>query len=118
MSRRPYFGDFNNQPCPSNYSDLTNDYDDDGTPIGADLADNEGVGYAVIPNDENNNDDSISSDIEHPQTIFCKLKEWTEWAMKMKKGILKEFNLKLKEWNKTIQEWTTKSYLLREKGIA
>ena len=24
-------GDFNDQPIPSTYSDLTNDYDDDGT---------------------------------------------------------------------------------------
>ena len=36
------FGDFNDQPIPSTYSALTNDYDDDGTQIDADLTDNEG----------------------------------------------------------------------------
>ena len=46
------FGDFNDQPIPSTYSDLTNDYDDDGTQIDAAITDNEGVEYAVVPNDE------------------------------------------------------------------
>ena len=31
------FGDFNDQPIPSTYSDITNDYDDDGTQIDAAL---------------------------------------------------------------------------------
>ena len=48
------FGDFNDQPIPSTYSDLTNDYDDDGTQINAALTDNKVVEYAVVPNDENN----------------------------------------------------------------
>ena len=43
------FGDFNDQPIPSTYSDLTNDYDDDGTQIDADLTDNKGVEDAVVP---------------------------------------------------------------------
>ena len=34
------FGDFNDQPIPPTYSDLTNDYDDDGTQIYAALKDN------------------------------------------------------------------------------
>ena len=60
------FGDFNFQPIPSNYSDLTNDYDDDGTQIDADLTDNKGVEDAVVPNDEKNNEDSLASDIDPP----------------------------------------------------
>ena len=39
--------------------------------------------YAVIPNDEKNDEDSLASDIDPPQTIFWKLKEWIEWAMKL-----------------------------------
>ena len=38
------FGYFNDQPIPSTYSDLTNDYDDDGNQIDAALSDNKGVG--------------------------------------------------------------------------
>ena len=57
------FGDFNDQPIPSTYSDLTNDYDYDGTQIDAELTNNEGVEYAVVPNDENNDGDSLASDI-------------------------------------------------------
>ena len=34
------FGGFNNQPIISTYSDFTNDYDDDGTPIDDALAEN------------------------------------------------------------------------------
>ena len=37
------FGDFNDHPIPSTYSDITNYYDGDGTQIDADLTDNEGV---------------------------------------------------------------------------
>ena len=57
------FGDFNDQPIPSTYSDLTNDYDDDGTQINAFLTDSEGVEDAGVTNNENNNDDSLASDI-------------------------------------------------------
>ena len=60
------FGDFNNQPIPSTYSDLTNDYDDNGTTIGASLEENEGVEDSVIPNDEKNDGDSLASDIDPP----------------------------------------------------
>ena len=60
------FGDFNNKPIPSIYSDLTNDYDGNGTQIDASLTDNEGVEDAVVPNDESNNEDSLASDIEPP----------------------------------------------------
>ena len=49
------FGDFDDQPIPSTYSDLTNDYDDDGTQIDAAIMDNEVVEDAVVTNDENNN---------------------------------------------------------------
>ena len=34
------FGDFNDQPIPSTYSDSTNDYGDDGTKIDTALTDN------------------------------------------------------------------------------
>ena len=71
------FGDFNDQPIPSTYSDLTNDYDGDGTQIDAALRDNKGVEDAVVPNDENNDEGSLVSDIDPPQTIFWKLKECT-----------------------------------------
>ena len=56
------FGDFNDQPIPSNYSDLTNYYDYDVTQIDASLTDNEGVEDAVVTNDENNDEDSLASD--------------------------------------------------------
>ena len=46
------FGDFNGQPILSTYSDLTNDYDNGGTQIDAALMDNEGLEYAVVPNDD------------------------------------------------------------------
>ena len=55
------FGDFNDQPIPSTYSDLTNDYDDDGTQIDAALTDNKGLEDTVVTNDRNNNEDSLSS---------------------------------------------------------
>ena len=45
---------------------LTNDYDEDGNKIGAALTDNAGVEDAVVPNDENNDDDSLASDIDPP----------------------------------------------------
>ena len=47
------------------------------------------------------------------QTIFCKLNEWIEWVMKLNKGKLKEWTLKLKVWNQTMKECKIKSYLLR-----
>ena len=96
VQKTSFFGDFNDQPIPSTYSDITNDYDDNGTQIYASLMDNKGVEYEVAKNDENNNDDSIASDIEPPQTIVWKLNEWTEWEMKPKKG-------KLKKWNHTMK---------------
>ena len=112
------FGDFSDQPIPSTYSDLTNDYDGNGTQIDADLTDNKGEEDAVVPNDENNDENILASEIDPPKKIFWKLKEWIEWAMKLKKGKLKEWDLKLKEWNQTMKEWTQKSYLLIEKGIS
>ena len=36
-------GDFNDQPIPSTYSDLTNDYDENGTQIDSSLTDNKEV---------------------------------------------------------------------------
>ena len=60
------FGDFNDQPIPSIYSDLTNDYGDNLTQIDAALTDNEGVEDAVVPNDENKYEDSLASDIDLP----------------------------------------------------
>ena len=61
----------------------------------------------------------LASDIDPPpKTIFWKLKEWIEWAMKLKKVKLKEWTLKLKEWNQTIKERNKNSYLLIEKVIA
>ena len=60
------FVEFNDQPIPSTYCDLTNDYDYDGTQIDAALADNEGVEDAVVPNDEKNDEDSLASDIDPP----------------------------------------------------
>ena len=38
--------------------------------------------------------------------------------MKLKKGKLEEWTLKMKDWTQTMKEWTTKSYLLKEKGIS
>ena len=65
------FGDFNNQPIPSTYSDLINDYNDDGAPIDDSLADNELLENAVVPNDKDTNDkitteddDILASDID------------------------------------------------------
>ena len=108
------FGDFNDQPIPSAYSDLTNYYDDGGTQIDAALTDNEVVEDAVVPNYENNDEDSLDSDINPPpKTIFWRLKEWTEWEMKLKKGNLKYWTLKLKERTQTMKECKTKSYLLK-----
>ena len=56
-----------------------------------------------MPNDENNDDDSLASDIDPPQTIFWNLKEWIEWEIKLKTGKLKEWTLKLKEWTQTMK---------------
>ena len=44
------FGGFNNRPIPYTYSDIKNDYDDDGTQINAALTDNEEVEDSVVPN--------------------------------------------------------------------
>ena len=65
--QKTFFGGFNDQPIPSTYSDLTNDYDDNGTQIDAALTDNKGVEDAVVQNDENNNDDILASDIDPPK---------------------------------------------------
>ena len=54
---------------------------------------------------------SLLQTLTPPKTIFWKLKECTEWEIKLKKG-------KLKEWTQTIKEWTKKSYLLKEKGVS
>ena len=50
-----FWGDFNNQPTPSTYFYLTNDYDDDSTPIYAALANNKRVEYSFVSNDEDTN---------------------------------------------------------------
>ena len=64
------FGDFNDKPIPPTYSDLTNDYDENITQIDAALTDNKGVEDAVVPNNENNNEDRLASEIDPPpQTI-------------------------------------------------
>ena len=47
------FSDFNDQPIPSTYSYLTNDYDEGGTHIDAALTEIEEVEDSVVPNDEN-----------------------------------------------------------------
>ena len=61
------FGDFNYQPIPSTYSDLTNDYDDNGIQFDSTLMENKGAEDAVVPNNENNNEDRLASDIDPPQ---------------------------------------------------
>ena len=58
----------------------------------------------VVPNDENNYVNILASDIDLPQKQIWKMKEWTEWEMKLNKGKLKEWTLKLKEWTHTIKE--------------
>ena len=45
------FGDFNDKTIPPTYSDLTNDYDEYGTQIDADLTENKGVEDTVVSND-------------------------------------------------------------------
>ena len=70
------FGGFNNQPIPSTYSGITNYYDDYGTLIDAALAYNKGLEDVVVKNGENNDNDSLASDIDPPPMIFWKLKEW------------------------------------------
>ena len=55
------FSDFNDQPIPSTYSDLTDYYDYDGNQIDTALTDNEGMEDVVVPNDENNDEDSLAS---------------------------------------------------------
>ena len=60
------FGDFNSQPIPSTYYDLTNYCYDDGTEIDADMMYNEGVEDTVLPNGENNDVDRLASEIEPP----------------------------------------------------
>ena len=67
MSKRIIFGDFNDQPIPYNYYNFLNDDDDDGNniprnPVEYALPQNEGVKDAVVPNDEDINDDIIMDD--------------------------------------------------------
>ena len=62
------FGDFNNEPIPSTYSDIKNYYDDNGTQIYTALPDNKGVEDAVVPNNENNDDGGLASNIDPPKT--------------------------------------------------
>ena len=70
-----------------------------------------------MPNDEKTMTTALIQILIPPKKMFWKLKEWTEWEIKLKKGKLKEWTLNLKEWTHTMKEWTKKSYLLREKGI-
>ena len=56
------FGDFNNQLTPFTYTGLINDYDDDGTPIGATPMDKELVEDKVVTNDEDNNNKITTRD--------------------------------------------------------
>ena len=51
---------------PSTYYDLTNVYDEDGTQIDAAIRDNDRVEDEVVPNDENNDEDSLDSEIYPP----------------------------------------------------
>ena len=67
------FGDFNDKPIPSTYSDLTNDYDNNGTQIDDALMDNKVVEDAVMKNDEINDEDSLDSDINPPPNNFLEL---------------------------------------------
>ena len=60
------FGRFNDQPIPSNYSYITNYYDDDGTQIYSAITDSKGVEDSIATNDENKNDDSLASYIDPP----------------------------------------------------
>ena len=60
------FGDFNNQLIPCTYLDIKHDYDDNRTQIDAALADKKLVGGEVVPNYENKNDDSLTSNIDPP----------------------------------------------------
>ena len=73
------FGDFNNQPIPSNYYNLLNDDDVDGNNIPGNIFDNAlpyngGVEDAVVPNDEDINnyiiiydDYNLASGIDPPK---------------------------------------------------
>ena len=60
-------GNFNDQNIPSDYYDLLNDDDDNGnnnpfTLVYDFLSDNEGVEYAVVPSDEEINNEIIFDD--------------------------------------------------------
>ena len=55
------FGDFNDQPIPSDYYNLLSNKDDNGNnvndiPVDNALPDNKGVYYAVMTDDEDTND--------------------------------------------------------------
>ena len=60
------FGNFNDQPIPFTYSDITNDYNYNDTQIDAALTDNKVMDYSVVPNDEKNDKDGLASDIDPP----------------------------------------------------
>ena len=64
---RLIFGNFNDQPIPSNYYNFLNNDNDDGNnipinPIEDALPDNEGVEDSVVPNDEDINNEIIIDD--------------------------------------------------------
>ena len=69
------FGVFNNQPIPSTYYDLTNDYDDNGTPIYADLENKKEGEDEVVPNYENNIYKSHASEIDPLQNEIMENEE-------------------------------------------
>ena len=85
ISKRFFFGDFNDQPIPSNYYNFLNDDDDDvnnvpGTPVDNVLLDNKVVEDAVVPNYEDINDDiiiddddSLTSDIDPPKNEILEM---------------------------------------------
>ena len=63
------YGYFNNQPIPSNYYNFLNDDNDDINNINGTLADNalpenKGLKDAVVPNDEDINDELIIDEYE------------------------------------------------------
>ena len=63
------FGDFNDQPIPSNYFNILNDDDDDVnniivTPIDYVIPENKGVEDAVVPNDEDIENEIIVDDYD------------------------------------------------------
>ena len=80
------FGDFNDQPIPSDYYNFLNDSNDDGniitgTPFYYALTDSKGLEDAVIPNDEKiydgiiiDDNDSLASSIGTLQNNIMEIK--------------------------------------------